>query len=100
MIHLARNRVTFIWVVLVSATALSFAMGHGFGFDDVRKASVAIIIVAFVKVRFVILDFMEIRHAPIPMRIVGEVWAVVVCTALVVLYLYGGTAAPNAAAML
>lgn len=85
MIHLVRNRVTLVWFLLVVATAASWEFGHGVGFDSIRHASIAIIVIAFVKVRFVILDFMEIRHAPLPMRIVGEVWGVVVCTALVVL---------------
>lgn len=89
MIHLIRNRVTLVWFILVAATAASWEFGHGVGLSDLRYASIAIIVIAFVKVRFVILDFMEIRHAPIPMRIVGEVWAVVVCTALIVLYLHG-----------
>lgn len=79
------SRTTLVWFVLVAATMLSWEMGHGVGFDSIRHASIAIIVVAFVKVRFVILDFMEIRHAPLPMRVVGEVWGVVVCTALVVL---------------
>lgn len=93
MIHLLRNRVTLVWFILVAATAASWEFGHGVGFSDIRYASIAIIVIAFVKVRFVILDFMEIRHAPVPMRIVGEVWAVVVCSVLVLLYLHGSPAA-------
>lgn len=89
MASLLRTRITLVWFLLVSATALSWEMGHGVGFADVRHASVAIIVVAFVKVRFVILDFMEIRNAPLFMRIVGETWCVVVCTALVSLYWLG-----------
>ena len=91
MVSLLRTRVTLVWFLLVMATALSWGMGHGVGFDNVRHASVAIIAVAFIKVRFVILDFMEIRHAPLFMRIVGIIWVVVVCTALVVLYWHGAS---------
>ena len=86
MMTLLRTRITLVWFVLVAATALSWEMGHGVGLHDLRQASVAIIVVAFIKVRFVILDFMEIRHAPIWMRIVGEAWTVLVCAALVLLY--------------
>ena len=60
MAYLLRSRITLVWFLLVAATALSWELGHGAGFDDVHYASVAIIIVAFIKVRFVILDFMEI----------------------------------------
>ena len=87
VIHLLRNRVTLVWLILVSATAISWEMGHGAGFEDVRHASIAIIAIAFIKVRYVILDFMEIRHAPIWMRAVGETWCSVICTALITLYL-------------
>jgi Prokaryotic Cytochrome C oxidase subunit IV len=83
------SRIGLVWFLLVAATAASWEMGHGVGFEDIRHASIAIIVVAFVKVRFVILDFMEIRHAPIWMRIVGETWCVVVCSVLVVLYWQG-----------
>lgn len=93
MIHLVRNRVTLVWFLLVAATAASWEFGHGVGFDSVRHASIAIIAIAFIKTRYVILDFMEIRHAPVPMRIVGEVWGVVICLALIVLYLRVATPA-------
>jgi Prokaryotic Cytochrome C oxidase subunit IV len=91
MNYLLFSRVTVVWFVLVAATAISWELGHGVGFSDVRFASMAIIIVAFIKVRFVILDFMEIRHAPIWMRTVGEVWCIVICTTLVTLYWHGAS---------
>jgi Prokaryotic Cytochrome C oxidase subunit IV len=81
--------VTIIWLVLVGATVFSWLMGHGVGVHDLRQASIAILVIAFIKVRFVILDFMEIRGAPLPMRIVGEVWCLVICTVLIALYLHG-----------
>jgi hypothetical protein len=81
------SRTTLVWFGLVAATALSWEMGHGLGFTNPRHAGVAILVVAFVKVRFVILDFMEIRHAPLFMRLVAEAWFVVACTTLVVLFL-------------
>ena len=88
-INLFRSRTTLVWFLLVAATAISWEMGHGAGFADLHYASVSIIVIAFIKVRFVILDFMEIRHAPIWMRVVGETWCVVICSTLVLLYLHG-----------
>jgi hypothetical protein len=87
MTELLRSRTTLIWFLLVAATIFSWEMGHGVGLHDARYAGAAIIVVAFVKVRFVILDFMEIRHAPLPMRIVGEAWVLIVCTILIALFL-------------
>jgi hypothetical protein len=86
MQELLRSRVTWVWFGLVAATALSWGMGHGVGLHDPRHAGVAILIVTFLKVRFVILDFMEVRHAPRFMRVIAEVWVIAVCTVLVVLF--------------
>jgi hypothetical protein len=86
MSALLRTRVTLIWSVLIAATILSWEMGHGFGSLDVRHAGVIIILVAFIKVRFVILDFMEIRNAPLYMRLVGEAWVVLLCSTLCALF--------------
>ncbi|MFT3666912.1 cytochrome C oxidase subunit IV family protein [Piscinibacter sp.] len=85
--RLSSQRIHLVWLGLVAATALSWEMGHGIGFDDVRHASVAILVVAFLKARFVILDFMELRHAPPAMRIAAEAWVVGVCALLVGLLL-------------
>lgn len=87
---LFRNRITLVWFLLVAATALSWEVGHGLAFDDLRYARAAVIVVAFIKVRYVILDFMEIRHAPLAVRAVAEIWAITVCAALVGLYLIPG----------
>ena len=87
MRSLLLGRTTLIWFLLVAATALSWEMGHGVGFSDIRHAGVAIIVIAFVKVRFVILEFMEVRHAPVLLRVLTETWSVVVCAILVTLFL-------------
>jgi hypothetical protein len=91
------DRVTFVWAALVTATLLSFSLGHWLGFHDRRYASTAIIVIAFIKIRFVILDFMEIRNAPYIMRIVAELWTAFVATALTVIYWLGTNPAAQAA---
>ena len=90
MRELLFNRLTLIWVLLVAATALSWAMGHGMGLHDRRIASVAIIGVAALKARYVILDFMELRGAPLVPRLVAEAWVAVLGAAMIGLYLRGG----------
>lgn len=89
MVEWLRGRITLVWLILVAATLLSYGIGHGFGFRDHRYASVAIIIVAFIKVRFIILDFMEIRDAPNAMRMIAELWVGLAATALVSVYWLG-----------
>jgi heme/copper-type cytochrome/quinol oxidase subunit 4 len=48
-------------------------------------AVVGIFVIAAVKVRFVMLDFMELRTAPIPVRVVFEAWPVLVAGAVILL---------------
>lgn len=81
------SRITAVWALLVAATMLSWELGHGLGFASARSAGAAILIVTFIKVRFVMLDFMEVRRAPRWMRGVGEAWIVLITTLLVVLFL-------------
>jgi hypothetical protein len=85
-----QSRVTGIWVGLIVATGLSWQFGHGFGFgEQFHYATTAILILTFVKIRFVFLDFMELRTAPWPLRMAFEVWAVSVCVTLIGLYWFG-----------
>ena len=79
------NRLSLVWLILVGVTVLAWEAGHGM-VDDLDLARAAVIGVAFFKVRYVILDFMEIRHAPVAMRMVGELWTVLVCAVLIGLY--------------
>ncbi len=69
----------------MAATLTSWGLGHGRGLGT-HAAGVAVIIIAFVKIRYVILDFMELRTAPLGMRVAAEAWCIVVCSTLVVLY--------------
>ena len=89
MKDLLLSRNTLIWALLVGATILSWELGHGVGLENATHAGVAILIVTFVKVRFVTLEFMEIRGAPPWMRAAGEAWIVLVCALLIGLLLRG-----------
>jgi len=83
MSSLIWSRTTVIWLLLVVATGLSWGMGQGVGAFDVQIVSVAIIIVTFVKVRFVIFEFMEIRGAPTWMHRVGNGWIMLISGLLI-----------------
>lgn len=81
------DRITLIWFLLIAATALSWEFGHGLGFGDrYHYATVAVIVIAFIKVRYVFLDFMELRTAPLPLRLMLEAWAIGVGGAIIFLY--------------
>jgi len=90
MIQAAKHYISWIWVALIFATGLSWQFGHGLGFgDQYHYAAVAILIITFVKVRYVFLDFMELRAAPTALRLAFEAWAVIVCALLIFLYWSG-----------
>jgi heme/copper-type cytochrome/quinol oxidase subunit 4 len=76
-VKVLRERATAVWVGLVLATCLSTWL---LATDLVgpRVGVVGIFLVAAVKARFVMLDFMELRGAPAPARAVSGVWVVVV----------------------
>jgi hypothetical protein len=79
-VELLRSASTLVWLFLVAATVVSWALGTDHGFvDDTTAASTIVLVVAFIKVRFVGLYFMELKDAPVPLRVLLEVWCWVVC---------------------
>jgi hypothetical protein len=77
------SRTTLIWLLLVAATTLSWKIGHGMGASEVKVISAVIIIIAFVKVRFVVFEFMEMRGAPAWMRRAGNGWIMLTTSLLI-----------------
>ncbi|MEX1667408.1 cytochrome C oxidase subunit IV family protein [Zhongshania guokunii] len=73
---------TAIWAVLAMATVVSWYLGG----DAALNIPAVMLLIAFFKTRLVIMHFMELNHAPLALRIVGEAWGIVCCTALIVLY--------------
>ena len=87
MKSLLLTRVTLVWLLLVIATAASWTIGHGAGPYELRYTGSAIMGLAFVKVRLVIHEFMEIRTAPPFMRIVADGWLLAIVATLITVYL-------------
>jgi len=86
-----RNRITLVWLALVLATCLSWETGSDFAFiSDIRSLGVVVLVIAFVKVRYIMLEFMELRHAPLVMRLFAECWALLVCVAVIYSYWRAG----------
>ncbi|ORB61700.1 cytochrome C oxidase subunit IV family protein [Mycolicibacterium tusciae] len=84
--QLVRNRAGLSWLILVAATVVSWAVGadHGTG----SMVAIVVLAIAAIKVRLVGLDFMELRHAPIPLRVLFEVYCFAVWAVLSGLYLW------------
>lgn len=87
MSEILKLRVTWLWGLLILATIVSWEFGHGLGFgENLRLSTTAVLMIAFIKARVVILDFMEIRHAPPGLRLLLEAWVVIVAATLLALY--------------
>jgi hypothetical protein len=82
-----RKRLVAVWVGLITATALSCVLCSTSSVLDPRDASVVIVLIAFIKIRYVIMDFMELRSAPLAMRIMANCWLLCASGAILLLYL-------------
>ena len=87
MLKLARSAVTPVWVLLMIATAVGWSLAAGQRLEIHKAVTVAVLAVAFVKVAFIGMYFMELRHAPPWLRNIFHVWYFVVCSVVVVIYL-------------
>ena len=85
-LNLLKNRAGASWLFLVAATVLSWAVGaeHGTG----SLVAVLVLGIAAIKVRLVGLDFMELRHAPVPLRAAFEAYCIGMWALLAALYLW------------
>lgn len=61
--HMAANRT---WLLLLLATAITWWLGESGSLGNARPLAASIVLgLAFTKGVLVILDFMELRHAPV-----------------------------------
>lgn len=78
------NPINRAWLVLMIATAITWYLGEvgaaGTG------AIVGMLLIAFVKGRLVILDFMELRQAPRMWRLLLEGWMLLVGSLILLAY--------------
>jgi len=81
-------RPVWIWLILVIGTLLSFESSLS-GVIGERVATTLILLIAMIKVRFVALEFMELRHAPIIFRVGLEIWLVILFATMITLYWLG-----------
>lgn len=87
---LLKTRTTVVWLGLTLATLLSWSLGghHTLGMSDSHAlAGISILLIAFVKIRFVGLYFMDLRGAPAALRIIFETYCAVVFIVLAAMFL-------------
>ena len=79
-----RQRATLVWLGLLLATVVT-TWGLSKDAFSPLVAVVGTFVIAAVKVRYVVLDFMGLRNAPRAARIAFEAWPVVV-TAMILAF--------------
>lgn len=89
MLSLVNSRVTYVWLFLAALTAASWILGDSYDPSNpgqIKYLTVGLLALAFFKIRLVVIHFMEIGHAPIPLRLVLEGWILLVFSLMVLLY--------------
>ena len=78
------------WLLLAGATATVFWMRE----DGLAGLTIGVttLAIAYAKARLVILDFMELRHAPLLWRCLLEGWLLLVSGLIVTIYASSGAA--------
>ena len=84
MMTLLANPAHRAWLILLIATGITWYLGEVGAAGTL--AIVAMLAIAFVKGRLVILDFMELREAPKLWRILLEGWLILVSSLILLAY--------------
>jgi hypothetical protein len=90
MNDLIRHYTTGVWLLLAALTASLWWLGGGSATSGVY-ATVSLMVIAFFKVRLVGIHFMELRWAPLPLRLAFEAWTLVTCLLVLAVYWAGQT---------
>jgi hypothetical protein len=89
MRELVNQRATVTFGVLVLITGISFWLTVGHGGANLHQTGslvwTLVIVLAALKVRWVLMDFMEVRSAPVKLRLLCEAWVVGLTAALVLI---------------
>jgi hypothetical protein len=89
----SKLRLFVAWLVLVAITVVYLGIDHSADDSGTPTASTIVTIsavaLALVKVRVVIRELMDVRHAPSPRRRLTDLLAAVVGVSLLATYLFG-----------
>ena len=83
MTDLFHHRTTVVWAALAAVTFLPLALGAARG---VQAATALALVIAFAKVRYIGLEFMELRGAHSLLRGLFEAWVLLVGATVLALY--------------
>ncbi len=89
MTDLLKDRLVIIWIMLSLVTLLSSMIGGAHGFASTghgAEATIAVLAIAFGKVWLVMSNFMDVRGAPLALRLVCGGWLAIVLALLLSAY--------------
>ena len=92
MLGRLRDPLFVVWLVLVAVTLVSATVGGAGGLGrTVNKnlVSTAVLVLAFGKVAAVMFTYMDIRRAPLALKLLTGAWLAIVLTVLMTVY-WGG----------
>ena len=84
-----RDRLFLVWGMLVAVTLISSQIGGEVGVARLGSASavtLAVLAIAFAKVWVVMFEFMELRRAPVALRVLACLWLTLVLALLLGIY--------------
>jgi hypothetical protein len=90
--HTTASGAFLVWLFLVLATLCSGLLGEHRGMAGGVAAVAAIMFIAAIKGRAVILHFMEIKGAPLSWRIFFEAWIWGICILIFAIWVFGENA--------
>jgi Prokaryotic Cytochrome C oxidase subunit IV len=83
--QLTRSKTALVWALLVTAALASWQIGtHGV---SAKLATSLVMVIAFVKVRFIGMWFMELKDGPVVLRRLFDGYVAIVGLSVIVLYL-------------
>jgi hypothetical protein len=86
------KRLAIVWLGLAAITVISFCISTLNGQQVLRANSLitlSVITISLVKVRFILSEFMEVRHAPVLLCRLTDVWILFTAAALLGTYFVG-----------
>jgi len=86
------KRLLVVWLALSAVTMVSVWIGSLDGQDVLRPNAVATssaIVIALVKARVIFQEFMEVRHAPVLLSRLTDLWLVITGVSLLGCYFFG-----------
>jgi len=87
------RRMTLVWLILSAVTLLAWWIGGHRTSGGVHPApaiAVGAIAITVVKVRLIITEFMDLRHAPVLLRRLLDAWLVCFSGAMLAAYFLAG----------